>query len=112
MPQSFRLRLACPARHPRPRLRFCFAHSLCCPLCALSDFFRDSVGEVARVEIISYPSGRSKGCAIVEFASVDDAARAINECSNQEIAGRKIFLREDREEKGFSTRSQPCAGAP
>ena len=75
----------------------------------LSDFFRDAIGEVSRVEIISYPSGRSKGCAIVEFANVDDAARAINECSNQEIAGRKIFLREDREEKGFSTRSQPFA---
>ena len=64
------------------------------------------------MEIISYPSGRSKGCAIVEFANVDDAARAINECSNQEIAGRKIFLREDREEKGFSTRSQPFGVPP
>lgn len=78
----------------------------------MTDFFRDAVGEVSRVEIISYPSGRSKGCAIVEFANVDDAARAINECSNQEIAGRKIFLREDREEKGFSTRSQPFAPQP
>ena len=75
----------------------------------LSDFFREAIGEVSRVEIISYPSGRSKGCAIVEFSSNEDAARAINECSNQEIAGRKIFLREDREEKGFSTRSQPFA---
>ena len=70
----------------------------------LKDYFRERIGEVQRVEIISYPSGRSKGCAIVEFASVEDAARAINECSNEEIQGRKIFLREDREEKGFSTR--------
>ena len=76
----------------------------------LKDYFRERVGEVQRVEIISYPSGRSKGCAIVEFASVEDAARAINECSNEEIQGRKIFLREDREEKGFSTRGQGFAG--
>jgi RNA recognition motif-containing protein len=76
----------------------------------LKDFFRERIGEVSRVEIISYPSGRSKGCAIVEFASVEDAARAINECSNEEIQGRKIFLREDREEKGFSTRGQAYPG--
>ena len=76
----------------------------------LKDFFRERIGEVVRVEIISYPSGRSKGCAIVEFATVEDAARAINECSNEEIQGRKIFLREDREEKGFSTRGQQFAG--
>ena len=83
-----------------------------CVLRCCADFFREAIGEVSRVEIISYPSGRSKGCAIVEFANMDDAARAINECSNQEIAGRKIFLREDREEKGFSTRSQPFAPQP
>ena len=78
----------------------------------LKDYFRDTIGEVVRVEIISYPSGRSKGCAIVEFANNEDAARAINECSNHEIGGRKIFLREDREEKGFSTRQQQFAPQP
>ena len=33
-------------------------------------------------------------CRIVEFDTVDEAARAINSLSGSEIEGRKIFIRE------------------
>ena len=40
----------------------------------LKDHFREA-GEVVRAEIFTEgPGGRSKGCGIVEMASVDDAA--------------------------------------
>jgi RNA recognition motif-containing protein len=38
----------------------------------------------------------SLSLSIVEFDTVEDAARAINELSGKEIAGRKIFIREVR----------------
>ena len=76
----------------------------------LKDFFRNSLGAVGRVEIISYPSGRSKGCAVVEFDGVEEAGRAINELNNAEIHGRKVFIREDREGKGFASAGRKGAG--
>jgi RNA recognition motif-containing protein len=42
-------------------------------------------------------AGRSKGCAIVEFASVEDAQRAIQELNDTSLMNRMIFVREDRE---------------
>ena len=77
----------------------------------LKDFFRNSIGSVGRVEIISFPSGRSKGCAVVEFDSIAEAARAINQLNNSEIHGRKIFIREDREGKGFGSAASRAAAA-
>ena len=43
------------------------------------------------------PEGRSKGCAIVEYASAQDANKAIAQLNNSQIMGRLIFVREDRE---------------
>lgn len=51
--------------------------------------------------ILSYASGRSKGCGVVEFKSAADAQRAIEQLTNSELGGRRIFL-QDREPKGFS----------
>jgi len=56
---------------------------------------------VVSAEIISYASGRSKGCGLVEFKSIGDADKAIKNLTNSELDGRKIFVREDREPKGF-----------
>jgi RNA recognition motif-containing protein len=42
-------------------------------------------------------SGRSKGCAIVEFNTPADAMAAINMMNNTELNGRPMFVREDRE---------------
>jgi RNA recognition motif-containing protein len=69
----------------------------------VKDYFNAEVGPVAHVEIISN-YGRSRGCAVVEFESKELAARAINEFQNKELAGRKLYLREDREAKGFAQR--------
>mmetsp|Transcript_66343 Transcript_66343/g.197399 ORF Transcript_66343/g.197399 Transcript_66343/m.197399 type:complete len:163 (+) Transcript_66343:1-489(+) len=43
--------------------------------------------------------GRSKGCGIVEFETVREAAKAIQMLTDSVIDGRPIFVREDREDK-------------
>jgi RNA recognition motif-containing protein len=39
-------------------------------------------------------SGRSKGCGIVEFDTVEEAQKAIDELNDTELEGRKVFIRE------------------
>jgi arginine/serine-rich splicing factor 4/5/6 len=65
----------------------------------LKDHFREA-GEVVRAEIFTEgPGGRSKGCGIVEMASVDDAANAVEKLMDSELQGRRILIREDRESR-------------
>ena len=65
----------------------------------LKDHFREA-GEVVRAEIFTEgPGGRSKGCGIVEMASVDDAANAVEKLMDSELQGRRILVREDRESR-------------
>ncbi|KIP06488.1 hypothetical protein PHLGIDRAFT_459960 [Phlebiopsis gigantea 11061_1 CR5-6] len=54
-------------------------------------------GEVLFAEVLITPTGISKGCGIVEFASQEDAQRSIRELSEQPLLGRPVFIREDRE---------------
>jgi RNA recognition motif-containing protein len=54
-------------------------------------------GDVVRAEVIKEPSGRSKGCGIVEFATDEGAKKAIATLTDTELKGRRIFVREDRE---------------
>jgi len=54
-------------------------------------------GEVLFAEVLVTPTGISKGCGIVEFASQEDSQRAIRELSEQPLLGRPVFIREDRE---------------
>lgn len=56
-------------------------------------------GTVARADILSEPSGRSKGCGIVEYATEADAQNAVQTLHNSELKGRLMFVREDREDK-------------
>jgi len=42
----------------------------------LKDHFR-RVGDIAHVDILKNPDGRSKGCAVVYFDHPDDAEKAI-----------------------------------
>jgi RNA recognition motif-containing protein len=46
------------------------------------------------------PDGRSKGCGIVEYSTVDEAKKAVLTLNDTELNGRQIFVREDREERG------------
>ena len=62
----------------------------------LKDFCK-VVGTVTRADVLEEPGGRSKGCGIVEYSNPMEAQRAINELTNQELKGRPVFVREDRE---------------
>lgn len=53
------------------------------------------------VKIVTTQNGRSRGCAIIELSSKEDAAKVGNGLNGKEINGRKVFCREDREEKGY-----------
>ncbi|KAJ7485799.1 hypothetical protein FB451DRAFT_1231092 [Mycena latifolia] len=62
----------------------------------LMEFMRGA-GEVLFAEVLVTPTGVSKGCGIVEFASQEDAQRAVRELSEMPLLGRPVFIREDRE---------------
>ena len=63
----------------------------------LKDHFR-SVGDVLNADVMMGADGRSKGCGIVTFASAKDAQDAIETLHDSELNGRKMFVREDRED--------------
>lgn len=65
----------------------------------LKDYFKQC-GNVLRADIMSGPDGRSKGCGLVEFETVDEAMKAITTLNDTELKGRPIFVREDRERPG------------
>ncbi len=65
----------------------------------LKDHMREA-GEVTRADIMTSPDGRSKGCGIVEYSTVDEAKKAVLTLNDTELNGRQIFVREDREERG------------
>ncbi len=59
-------------------------------------------------EVLTEPSGRSKGCGIVEFAAAEQAAAAIERLHNTQLNGRPIFVREDRESGAGKKRAFCC----
>ena len=77
----------------------------------LEEHMKSTGLNVVSANVMTTPDGRSKGCGIAEFATVEDARKAVADLSETELAGRQIFVREDREdrEKG-STFVRPAAG--
>jgi len=69
----------------------------------LKDHMRGEDGKlnVVRADMMEDNTGRSKGCAIVEYSNLRDAERAISELQNSELMGRQLNIREDREGAGF-----------
>ncbi|KAL7426053.1 hypothetical protein ACHAXH_000293 [Discostella pseudostelligera] len=59
-----------------------------------------TAGEVIRADIILGYDGRSKGCAVVEYGTVEEANNAVASLNDTELGGRPIFVREDREAEG------------
>ena len=59
----------------------------------LKDHFRQA-GEVVHTKILTEggPGGRSKGCGIVEMATIDEAARAVEMLSDTNLDGRNLSL--------------------
>jgi len=75
----------------------------------LKDHFRQ-VGEPIHASVFMDESGRSKGCGIVEFATKEEAMKAISTLNDTTIGetGRLIFVREDREDRNAApTREAP-----
>ena len=66
----------------------------------LKDHMKTTGLDVVRANVMTTPDGRSKGCGIAEFASVEDARQAVTDLNETELFGRQIFVREDREERG------------
>ncbi|KAI1277793.1 RNA-binding domain-containing protein [Xylaria sp. FL0933] len=62
----------------------------------LKDFMRQA-GEVLFADVLQLPNGMSKGCGIVEYATREQAQTAVATLSNQNLMGRLVYVREDRE---------------
>jgi RNA recognition motif-containing protein len=62
----------------------------------LKDYFKQC-GNVVRADVMKNSEGRSKGCGLVEFETVEDAQEAMERLNDTELKGRRIFVREDRE---------------
>lgn len=54
---------------------------------------------VTNVRVLQGPDGRSKGCAIAEFETIESAQQACLTLNDLEFHGRQIFIREDREKR-------------
>lgn len=78
----------------------------------LKDLMKTLNHEVIRVDVMQTSDGRSKGCGIVEFATAEGAAEAVLTLNDTELSGRRIFVREDRENSssGVSGRDYPSRG--
>ena len=58
--------------------------------------FMKKVGEVIFADVFTDQMGKSKGCGIVEYASIDSAERALSDLDGQDFLGRRVSVREDR----------------
>jgi len=76
----------------------------------LKDLFKTVGHEVTRADVMQTRDGRSKGCGIVEFATVEGAKQAVMTLNDTELKGRQIFVREDREEQSAGSRNAPNSG--
>ncbi|KAK1063104.1 g-strand binding protein, partial [Friedmanniomyces endolithicus] len=68
-------------------------------------------GDVVFADVLLLANGMSKGCGIVEYSSRDEAQTAITTLSNQNLMGRLVYVREDREmEPRFNNAGPPARG--
>jgi len=78
----------------------------------LKDHFIAKNFSVVRADIPLDGRGRSRGFGIVELESADAVKRAIDELTDTELGGRKLFVREDREDEVPTTHPPPPSGGP
>ncbi|KAI8472980.1 MAG: hypothetical protein J3K34DRAFT_453710 [Monoraphidium minutum] len=64
----------------------------------LKDKFREC-GNVVYANVTRGDDGRSKGWGIVEFETPDEAIAAVNTLNGVDLGGRRISVREDREDR-------------
>ena len=49
-------------------------------------------GNVIKADVMEEPSGRSKGCGIVTFATMEEAQHAVNTLNNTELDGTSTMI--------------------
>ncbi|KAG2444760.1 hypothetical protein HXX76_001504 [Chlamydomonas incerta] len=76
----------------------------------LKDKFREC-GNVVYTNVMRDDDGRSKGWGIVEFESPEEALHAIQTLNGAELGGRRILVREDREDRDVK-QADGATGAP
>ena len=78
----------------------CSAVLYCTVLYCTLDVFAvfPQAGNVKYVDLFQEAGGRSKGCAVVEYETPQEAHAAIRNLHDTELKGRTMFIREDREE--------------
>lgn len=54
-------------------------------------------GKVVRANVIMDSDGRSKGCGLVDYDTVETANQAISTLHDTTLMGRLIYVREDRD---------------
>jgi len=64
----------------------------------LKDKFREN-GNVVYANVMTNDDGRSKGWGIVEFEHPEEALAAINAQNGVDLGGRRMLVREDREDR-------------
>lgn len=64
----------------------------------LKDKFREC-GNVVYANVMRDDTGRSKGWGIVEFETPEEAVAAVNTLNGTDLGGRKVLVREDREDR-------------
>lgn len=68
--------------------------------------YMSACGEMRICNLLRTPDGRSKGCALIEYASREEADNAISSMNETLFEGRRLAVRYDREpSKGFQTSS-------
>jgi len=77
----------------------------------LKDIFREC-GTVVYTNVMRDENERSKGWGIVEFETPEEAVKAVNELNGMEVAGRKILVREDREDRDVKQYNKDNGIAP
>ncbi|KAI8812370.1 hypothetical protein BJ742DRAFT_673974 [Cladochytrium replicatum] len=77
----------------------------------LKDFMRKA-GEVVYADVLTQPSGRSKGCGVVEYSTPEEAQRAIRELNDTQLLNRPVFIREDRETEAKFGANPPRSRGP
>jgi len=70
----------------------------------LKDFAK-SAGEVEFCDVLADKEGRSAGSGLIRFATEEQAKTAQESLHDQELDGRKVFVREDREGKAIKGKS-------
>ncbi|KAK7481093.1 hypothetical protein BaRGS_00027633 [Batillaria attramentaria] len=64
---------------------------------SIKDTFRKEVGDVAFVDVLESPDGKSKGVALIEFRNKDHAKKACEKMHKFKIGDRELVVREARE---------------